>query len=204
MRASLDSVRNFLARLPRLHGRPAQLVAGACVLVGCYLLALTLTPALPHMPLIPSTIALNTADDATDERDRIQIPKIDLEVPFFGGSSPAALDKGAWHRYPDRGNPVTGGNFILSAHRFNIGLTPAQTANSSPFYHIEKLAVGDKLRVYFDHKWYDYEVSRTYSVPPTAVEIEAPSKTAKLTLYSCTLKGSADGRLVIEALPVKG
>jgi LPXTG-site transpeptidase (sortase) family protein len=142
---------------------------------------------------------LNTADDAQDSRNRIQIEKINLEVPFFTGGV-GELEKGAWHRFPERGNPEKGGNFILSAHRFRIANNPALTKVRSPFYNLDKLQVGDTMRVFYDGQWYDYTVTKTYSVKPNEIQIEAPSKEAKLTLYSCSLGGSSDGRIVIEAV----
>jgi sortase A len=148
---------------------------------------------------VPSPIDLNTADDDTDQRDRIQIAKINLEVPFYSNGGAELLEKGSWWRFPDRGNPEKGGNFILSAHRFTLGNSPGQTKTKSPFYNLHKLNEGDTIRVHFKNKWYDYKVTRLYSVQPNATEIEEPSNTPKLTLYTCTLKGSADGRMVIEA-----
>jgi sortase A len=166
--------------------------------VGIYILVLVLSPKLPLPQIGQSTIDLNTKDDAEDDRNRIQISKMNLEVPFFEGGADS-LDKGAWHRYPERGNPKDGGNFILSAHRFTIGLTPAETKLRSPFYKLDDLKAGDDVRIFYNHTWYDYQVTRLYDVKPDAVEIEAPSEDAKLTLYSCSLAGSADGRHVVEA-----
>ena len=101
------------------------------------------------MPIInSSSITLNVNDDAKDKRNRLQISKINLEVPIFTGNSEAVLEKGVWNRWPERGNPVIGGNFILSAHRFEMGFTPSQTRQKSPFYNIHKLKVGDTLRVF--------------------------------------------------------
>ncbi len=171
----------------------------AMIVAGLYIGNLLLAPKAGLGVVSGKTaIDLNTADDATDNRNRIQIEKINLEVPYFTGGA-GELDKGAWHRFPERGNPEKGGNFILSAHRFNIGTTPAETKLRSPFYNLDKLKVDDAMRVYFDGKWYDYKVTKVYSVKPNEIQIEAPSKEAKLTLYSCSLGGSADGRIVIEA-----
>ncbi len=169
------------------------------MLGGGYLLLLTQAPESAISAAISSPIDLNTADDNTDTRDRIQIAKINLEVPFFAGTSPALLEKGVWHRYAERGDPEKGGNFILSAHRFTLGNSPGQTKTKSPFYNINKLAIGDQIRVFFHGRWYDYTTTKMYDVKPNATEVEAPSDEAKLTLYSCTLKGSADGRTVVEA-----
>lgn len=175
-------------------------IALAClaIVAGAYVLVLTRSPDLP----ISSSIDLNTADDANDTRNRIQIEKINLEVPYYGDNTPATLERGAWWRFPDRGNPAKGGNFILSAHRFFLGRTPQGTRERSPFYKLNELAPGDKIRVFFEGKWYDYEVTRNYSVSPSAIEIEEPTAESKMTLYTCSLKGSADGRVVIDAKPL--
>lgn len=172
-------------------------IAIALFAAGAYLLLLVQSPNLPIRPIDQK----QEQAYQEDRTDYVKIDKLGLLVPFYGSDSAATLEKGAWWRYPDRGNPEKGGNFILSAHRFQLGLTPEGTRARSPFYHIEKLQVGDPIQVRYNGKDYTYTVSRKYDVPPTAVEIESPSDEAKLTLYSCSLKGEADGRVVIEALP---
>ncbi len=170
----------------------------ALLVAGAYVLFLTLSP---NANFIPTEIDLNTADDATDQRNRIQIERINLEVPYNAGGQ-EALNEGAWWRRSDRGNPKDGGNFILSAHRFYIGLTPQGTRAKSPFYRLEELDSGSTIRVFYEGQWYDYVVTKKYTVKPTAVEIEARSDEPKMTLYTCTLGGSDDGRVVIEARPL--
>jgi sortase A len=167
------------------------------IAAGAYILVLTQASNLP----VPSSIDLNTADDEQDTRNRIQIEKMGVEVPYYSEDTPATLEKGAWWRYPDRGNPEKGGNFILSAHRFYIGKTPQGTKARSPFYKLDTLNEGDKIRVFHEGNWYDYKVSKKYPVKPDATEIEAKTNEPRLTLYTCSLKGSADGRVVIEATP---
>jgi sortase A len=174
--------------------------AGLLVFGGLYALLLTQAPRVRLPGFVgKSSVDLNILDDAEDKRDRLQIEKINLEVPFFVGQDARTLEQGVWHRFPERGDPAKGGNFVLSAHRFNLGLTPQGTRAKSPFYNIDKLAVGDRIHVLFQGKAYEYAVTRLYSVKPSEVSIEAPSDDPKLTLYSCTLKGSADGRAVVEA-----
>ncbi len=176
-------------------------VAFICVGAGFYILVLLLAPT-GRIPFLPKTaIDLNTADDSTDTRNRIQIDKLQLEVEIFDGGADA-LDRGVWHRWPDRGDPEKGGNFILSAHRFRIGATPIGTKINSPFYKLDRLKSGDAIRIFWSGKWYEYRVVNIYSVKPDAVEVEAPTDEAKLTLYTCTLKGSVDGRVVVEARKV--
>ncbi len=132
--------------------------------------------------------------------DRLYIPQINVDVAIVTGDDSSALEKGAWHRKPENGNPETGGNFVLSAHRFVMDVTPQGTVEKSPFYNIDRLLVGDRLVVDYGGKRYEYGIKKKYAVKPNASEIEAKSDSPKMTLYSCTLQGSADGRDVIEAV----
>jgi sortase A len=168
---------------------------------GIYLLILVLTPNVPALyPVEP----INAKTLPAPKGDRIYIPKIGISVEIDTGGA-EALEKGAWHRFPERGDPEQGGNFIVSAHRFSLGVTPGQTRHKSPFYHIDKLAKGDQILVDFKGKRYGYEVIEEKSVKPTQVEIEAPlgeGEEPKMTIYTCTLKGESDGREVFIAKPL--
>ena len=167
--------------------------------VGVYLFVLLQSPE-----ILVTEAADNTEESTLIQKDQnfVKIERINLLVPFNEGTSEAVLEEGAWHRFPERGDPESGGNFILSAHRFQLGITPNETKERSPFYHIDKLQQDDVVDIFYNKRWYSYRINKTFSVKPDAVEIEEPSDTAKLTLYSCSLKGSADGRVVIEAIPI--
>lgn len=167
--------------------------------VSLYVLTLTSIPALPSQPLaklppipVESPELLST--------NQLIIPKIGVIVPIVTGGF-EALDQGVWHRFPERGNPLAGGNFILSAHRFKLGWTPQMVRKLSPFYHIDELDSGDSIFVDYEGVRYSYLVDKTYQVKPDEIAIEDQTENPKLTLYSCTLKGEADGRTVIEAWP---
>jgi sortase A len=165
---------------------------------GLYLLLLVLTPNIA--PLFPvDQIDAKTLDEP--DEDRIVIPKAGIDIEYRSGGS-EVLDSYAWHRFPERGDPENGGNFIISAHRFEIGFTPNETRRKSPFYHVEKLEVGDQIIVDYNKKRYGYEITEKTSVKPDQVEIESTSEEAKLTLYTCTLSGSSDGRVVFIAKPL--
>ena len=71
----------------------------------------------------------------------------------------------------------------------------------SPFYNIDKLNKGDTITIDYDGGRYVYTIDEKFSVPPTAIEIEAPTDDDRLTLYSCGLGGSEDKREVIIARP---
>ncbi len=166
---------------------------------GLYLLSLVAAPTIaPLIAMKPIDVkALPAPKPAVN---RIVIPKIGVDIPY--GEGVAALDKGAQWRFPDRGNPEKGGNFIIAAHRFSIQPTPQGTIEKSPFYNIDKLVIGDKIVADYDGDRYAYEITKMFDVKPTQIEIEAPSEESKLTLYSCELGGAEAGRVVILAKPL--
>lgn len=169
---------------------------------GIYILLTTLTPMLSGITIDPdnnSTTQLVTqTKDDVPESPRLYIPKIDVNVSYASGDA-NVMEHGAWWRMPQNGNPKDGGNFVLSAHRFIMGLTPEQTLRKSPFYHIDKLVLGDELVVDYEGERYTYVIDEIFAVKPDAVEIERRTDEPQLTLYSCTLGGAADGREVFVA-----
>lgn len=192
-------------RFRRLAHDFALLVALVGASTGLYILALSLWPTLVHSPLMQTgrqeSVYRKLETSPGLNGNRLYIPQIGVDVAIVEGNDDSALRQGAWHRQPQYGNPAAGGNFILSAHRFQLGRTPQGTLKKSPFYAIDKLKPGHRLWVDYSNRRYEYIVSRRYAVKPSQVEIETRSSTPKLTLYSCTLRGAADGREVIEAVP---
>jgi sortase (surface protein transpeptidase) len=57
------------------------------------------------------------------------------------------------------------------------------------------------MTIDYEGERYVYTIKEKIDVPPTAVEIEAPTKDNRLTLYSCGLGGANDKREVIIAEP---
>lgn len=174
------------------------IIATAGLAGGAYLLVLVMTP---NVPILYPVEPIEIKSLEISKTDRVYIPKIGVNVELVAGG-PEALDKGSWHRFPERGDPINGGNFIVSAHRFSIGLTPGQTRQKSPFYHIDKLEINDQIIVDYQGKRYGYQITEHSSVKPNQIEIEAVSDSPKLTLYTCTLKGESDGREVYVAKPL--
>jgi len=179
----------------RIAGVLLTLFAVICLGAGAYLLLLTQAPRINLLKRTP------TGSEKIKE-NRVIIPVAKIDEPIIEGGE-EALDKGAWHRYPERGNPEKGGNFILSAHRFVFDTNPSAVSAKSRFYYIEKLSEGDKITVHWEGKKYTYVVSRKYQVEPDQTEIEDETDEPTMTLYSCTLGGRYDGRIVIEAKPTK-
>ncbi len=177
------------------------IIAAIMIASGVYLLVLISTPLIMSQTINPkdnstSQLISKTKDKITE--NRLYIPKIDINLPYTSGGA-ETMEHGAWWRKPENGNPKDGGNFVLSAHRFIMGLTPQQTLRKSPFYNIDKLAVGDEMVVDYNGARYIYAISEKRSVKPEAIEIEQRTDQPQLTLYSCTLGGANDGRDVIIA-----
>lgn len=112
-----------------------------------------------------------------------------------------ALEKGALHRVPQNGNPKDGGNFVVAAHRFTIGLTPSETRKKSPLYRIDVLEKGDMIYTDYEGVRYAYKIVEHRRVPASAVEIEKRTENHQMTLYSCDLNGPKYAREVLIAEP---
>jgi len=206
--------RGFLIRIKQYWRRPRtrkKLIMGSgviAILIGAYIFALVGTPFIYYFlkgnTPIAAIVATTFEEDATTlkdpmpEENRLVIPSLSLDLEIFEGGE-SSLEKGIWHRLPENGNPVEGGNFILTGHRFNIGLTPVGTLRKSPLYNIHKLEKGDAIKIYWEKQVYEYEILEIYEVNPYAVEIEEQTDEATLTLYTCTFGGKSDGRVVVRA-----
>ena len=198
MSLQLDSVKN---RQKSWKSYILTIIAILMILGGVYLLVLISTPLILSQNINPKdnhTTQLITKTENKITENRLYIPKIDINLPYSTGGA-ETMERGAWWRKPENGNPKDGGNFVLSAHRFIMGLTPQQTLRKSPFYNIDKLTVGDEIIIDYNGVRYNYVISEKQSVKPDAVEIEQRTDQPKLTLYSCTLGGANDGRDVIIA-----
>ncbi len=189
------------------RSRLRPLATGLAILMlaaGLYVLVTALMPLFIVHTVNPTNNTTVTKLEATateiPTENRLYVPKIDINLPYEQGDE-RVMEHGAWWRRPENGNPKDGGNFILSAHRFIMGLTSEQTLRKSPFYNIDKLALGDEITIDYQGARYVYVISKIYAVKPNAVEIENRTDEPQLTLYSCTLGGAADGREVIIATP---
>lgn len=145
----------------------------------------------------------STSEDSNEESDEIEIngnriiiPAIGVDVQIVEGESDNTLNLGAWHR-PDTGDPVKGGNMVITGHRFQY-LPP----NNLTFYHLDKVKEGDLVIVYWNEIEYDYSVVETFVVGADAIEIEEQTANNVLTLYTCTPLWTAEKRLVVRAEPI--
>jgi LPXTG-site transpeptidase (sortase) family protein len=128
--------------------------------------------------------------------NRLVIPQIYLDAGINESQSAEALNLGVWRR-PNTSTPDKGGNTVFAAHRFLYSSGP------NTFYHLDKMALGDRFMIFWEGVEYDYEVTEIKEVPATAVEIEAETSDDRITLFTCTPLWTAKRRLVVVAKPIE-
>lgn len=187
------------------HRRVNDALTVVVVVVALYVL---LAPLLPNLTFwwgglfgnaTPAYVAAATdgqgqsADSPVPTENRIVIPKIRADAQIYQGATDAVLEQGTWLR-PKTPTPPNGGNTVIVGHRFsyNPGI-------DQPFYHLDKLDIGDKIVIAWEGKVYTYEVSEIRVVNKTQTEVEAPTTERQLTLYTCTPLWNPVNRLVIVA-----
>lgn len=127
--------------------------------------------------------------------NHIIIPSMLLDQPILEGPESQQykiLDRGIW-RFQWSSTPDKGGNTVLIGHRFTY------TNPRGVFYYLNKVKPGDQIGVWWNNRAYIYKVASITEVPPTDTAVEAPSKQAELTLFTCTPLWLPRDRLVVVA-----
>lgn len=197
-----DSLKKSGRKRTKLKRRLGLAIPIVLFVGGIYTLSLVFAPKLA--PILNRGRVEKALTGTLPEKgnDRVYIQKLGVNVKLNTGGAEAMHAGNAWHRFPERGDPVKGGNFIVSAHRWIRGNTPQETIKQSPFYNTDRLSVGDSIVVDFEGQRYKYEIFEIFDIKPDQTEIEDPLPEGEepyMTLYTCTLKGSADGRVVVRA-----
>ncbi|MBP6912098.1 MAG: class E sortase [Candidatus Pacebacteria bacterium] len=132
--------------------------------------------------------------DIDSTLDYLVIPTLGISQEIIEADTIKTVHEKVWIR-PQGSTPEEGSNTVLVAHRYaTIGGN-----RSSTFYLLPDIAIGDRAYVRWNGKIYTYEVGGTQIVLPTAIEVEAPSLSPMLTLYTCTPLWKADKRFVATA-----
>ena len=127
----------------------------------------------------------------TPSDNRLVLPAIFLDQRVHEGSNALTLKKGLW-RLPKSSTPDKGSNTVIVGHRFTYD-------GPAVLYQLDKIKVGQQFPLYWEGKEYVYEVTVVKVVPPSALEVEAPTAEPRLTIYTCTPILTAQNRLVIQA-----
>lgn len=201
MRKPREGIRGFLRahRLARLavSGVTALLVLGAVGLLGypffTNIWQSRLQARLAHQLASDRSLAREYQSRSVpvgDSLTRLEIPAIGVDVVVVQGVSAADLQAGAGH-YPTTPLPCQEGNVALAGHRTTYG---------RPFANVDRLRPGDRIIFTTPAGRCVYEVSRApFVVLPTdtAVVADTPGQFT-VTLTSCTPKGSASHRLIVQ------
>lgn len=151
------------------------------ILIGLYVVSLFLSPAVAHALFI-NPIDVKSLAAPSPDTNRLVLPKIGIDIQY--SSRVGALSNGAQWRQPDLGNPVDGGNMVITARRFDLRSTPQSTIAESPFYTLNELRPGDKIIVDYDGIRYGYEVTDVRNGTMNGSNIFTSSRDPILTLYT--------------------
>lgn len=112
-----------------------------------YASLLALTPVLNGWPLIPVDQTANALEssDPGDQGNKLYIPRLNINTPI------SSLEL--------KGNPSSAESVTIKGQSFQLGLTPEQTRQNSPFYYIDQLKSGDEIFLDFKDTRYAYRVS---------------------------------------------
>lgn len=132
---------------------------------------------------------------AKPQPNQLIIPAMLLDEKIHEGpvsQTYAILRHGVW-RWPNGSTPDKGGNTTFIGHRFTY------TDPRGVFYYLNKVKIGQTIGVIWQNVHYRYRVSNIKVVPPTDTAIQAPTKDARLTIFTCTPLWLPKDRLVVTA-----
>ena len=131
----------------------------------------------------------------------LEIDNLNIKAPIVLGTEDEDLENGLG-LHTDMYFPDEKGNVVISGHRWKNG--------SNPYYRIfenlDKLNVGDKIKIFYNNKLYEYEVFESSIVDDSKEGSEVILKEIDdyiLTIYTCTPKYTSDKRLYFRAKRIK-
>lgn len=124
-----------------------------------------------------------------EEFAKLSIPKLDITLPIYEGTTEEDLKKGVGH-YSDSVLPGENDNSILSGHRDTV------------FRNLDKLEKGDQLVITTSEHTFRYQIQKIRIVDKDDKTVIVPKPRATLTLTTCYpfgYIGAAPKRYIIEA-----
>lgn len=118
----------------------------------------------------------------------IEIPKINVNAAILEGTDDSALKYAVGH-YPGLGEVGQPGNYVLLGHRNYV--------YGHFFRSLDKLEVGDEVRITKDEKTYIYVVYESFVVKPEEVWVLEQTENAIITMITCTPIGTYTDRLIV-------
>ncbi|HET6622590.1 MAG TPA: sortase [Candidatus Saccharimonadales bacterium] len=176
--------------------KPLLWLLGISLVAGIYAVSLLAWPALPISSAEVQSVTDMVKNNQPDpSRNRLYIPKLGLMVDIGRSNGSLTVVKAS-------GNPIDGGNYILSGNKLSFGPTPESTAERSPLYHVEELESGDDIFIDYQGKRYNYKIDDKQVVSSSDESFETPTTDPTLTLYTRSDGVLERTRQVIFAHPV--
>ncbi|MGH2685915.1 MAG: sortase [Actinomycetota bacterium] len=120
----------------------------------------------------------------------LRIPELEMNEVVVQGTETEALKRGPGH-YEETADPWE--------ERGRVGIAGHRTTYGAPFWDLNLLEPGDDIEVVTERGTFDYEVSRTAVVLPTASEVLDGTRKPSLVLTTCNPRFSAAERLIVFA-----
>ncbi len=157
------------------------------------LLLTALACILPASAATASAAPSSTISIATSTKPvsigTLSIPRLKVTARIYVGVTDTQFNLGVGE-WPGSPLPGSTGNIVIGGHR---------TSGHRPFANINKLTIGDEIRITRGARTFQYVVSKSMVVAKTAMWITKPTPTATLTLFSCHPVGKTSHRFVIRA-----
>ena len=145
-------------------------------------------------PVVQSFWEMPIPTQSPQHAIRLQIPKLNKDVPVVEGDGPEQLKKGVGH-YIYSANPGESGNVVLSAHN---------DIHGEIFRDLDQLEAGDLVIIFSERQSYTYVVEEVLIVKPTQVEFLESTQSSTATLISCYPYLVDNKRIVVRANLIDG
>jgi sortase A len=127
-----------------------------------------------------------------DAVGRLRVPQLGLDAIVVEGTDSATLTKGPG-RFTKSYVPGEGELIYIAGHRTTYG---------APFAHIDRLRVGDEVRLEVPYGTFVYRVSSHVIVPANALDRLRSSGREEIALQACHPRFFASERYIVYARPV--
>jgi len=185
-----------------------SVIGGLLIAAGLFIVLRTYLPILTdevnYQKLSHSNSSETGAMTPLDTDFGILIPKLNANAHVIKNVDPynseiyqSALARGVAHA---KGTSLPGqdGNVFLFSHSSSDFLHASRY--NSIFYLLNKLDIGDEIKLYYEQKQYVYKVNNKVVVNPDSISyLQNKTKEPTLTLMTCWPPGTSIKRLVIEA-----
>ncbi|MBN1374111.1 class E sortase [Candidatus Dojkabacteria bacterium] len=175
------------------------IILGVCVYIILYPVALEVISPIEsalEITILPVRFIakpLDSEETVCKGTNNLFIPTARIKGNIITSEDSQALNQGFWH-LAGTGNPETGGNMVITGHRF-LYLPPVEKT----FYNLDLVKPGNKIYICYENVYYEYLVTQVVITSPDDLTIHSNTYSPTLTLYTCTPKWSNKQRLVVRA-----